>query len=406
MPTSLDFITDKVQKKAVNQLYEHYLSVLNAESIASLVFVVMLWGGINHTLLLSWLVVNLGINAFARVLSYIYHRAKQQSRISDIHIWKRWFVFSVLLGGTVWGLAGFLFYYASDDLRRIIIILMLTAIAGSANGELFPSKISYIAFVTPIYIAMLTLAFSQNILIYRAIFCGVLLFIIFTGLSAYTSSIALEKALRLRFINRELIRELSTAKKQLEHTNLKLQKEIEIRAAAEETLKRLARHDYLTGLPNRTSLNEKLVYALEEAKRKNSFLALLFIDLDSFKKINDSLGHDIGDQLLRETSHRLIKIMRKKDFLARIGGDEFFIIIENMNNIDEIKSVAKKICYELSSPFFINDEKILVSASIGISVYPFDSFDLKTLLKHADVALYKVKSSGKNNYLNFSEDML
>lgn len=405
MPMSSIVIKEKVNRQAVNQLYEHYLAVLNGESVGTAIFVIILWHGISHTPLLIWLALNIISNGLARLLTYSYHQRKRQGKIKRIGPWKKLFVISVFLGGTIWGLAGILFYFVSDDLRRIIIIIMLTAIVGSANGELFPSKISYAAFVIPIYIAMLVLAFSQDILIYNAIFAGVLLFIIFTGLSAYTSSNALENSLRLQYINKELIHELSNAKHQLEKTNDKLQKEIKIRYEAEKTLSKLARHDHLTGLPNRILLHEKLSDSLRNAKQNDKLIALLFVDLDNFKKTNDSLGHDIGDKLLIEASNRLKKIVRKKDLISRVGGDEFCVVVDNLDDISASEMVAKKICHELSKPFLVQDHEIMISTSIGISIYPYDSKDIKTLFKNADMALYKVKNSGRNSYQYFTEKM-
>lgn len=166
-----------------------------------------------------------------------------------------------------------------------------------------------------------------------------------------------------------------------------------------------AHHDPLTGLPNRTLFNKRLERGIKKAKAKEGYLALLFIDLDQFKQINDSLGHDIGDRVLRVVAERLQAKIRKKDTLARLGGDEFTIIIENYKSITMLSKLAQSILKVLIQPIHIEGQTLYTSSSIGISLYPEDDSSAENLLKYADAAMYKAKDEGRNNYQFYRTEM-
>ncbi|BAE52133.1 EAL domain-containing protein [Paramagnetospirillum magneticum] len=166
----------------------------------------------------------------------------------------------------------------------------------------------------------------------------------------------------------------------------------------------LATHDELTGIPNRSLLMDRLKHAVAQAKRQKTKLAVLFIDLDNFKVINDSLGHDVGDQLLKQATERLKHCVRDSDTLARLGGDEFVAVLTDVS-LEKVNSVAARIVDFLGASFSINDKSLFVSASIGISVFPDDGQDSLTLLKHADTAMYRAKERGRNQYQFFADEM-
>ncbi|MFA6195718.1 MAG: EAL domain-containing protein [Sulfurimonas sp.] len=170
-------------------------------------------------------------------------------------------------------------------------------------------------------------------------------------------------------------------------------------------LKFQAEHDSLTGLPNRVLFIDRIKQSINNAKRYHEKIAVLFIDLDHFKEVNDSLGHGIGDVLLETVSQKLNNIIRKSDTVARLGGDEFAIIINHFNHIDVVTSVVQNIMHTLHKPLLIKEHEIYASLSIGISVYPNDGLDADTLIKNADAAMYKVKNSGRNNYQFYTADM-
>jgi len=170
------------------------------------------------------------------------------------------------------------------------------------------------------------------------------------------------------------------------------------RRQAEDKLKHLATHDVLTGLPTRLLCMEFISSAIATAQRHKNKAAVLFIDLDGFKLVNDTLGHDAGDDLLKLVSKRIVSLVRKVDKVARIGGDEFVVILENIQDRAGIEYVAKELIIAISSPFNLPQGAATVGASIGISIYPETAESVEDLLKSADTAMYSVKGSGKNNY--------
>lgn len=177
------------------------------------------------------------------------------------------------------------------------------------------------------------------------------------------------------------------------------------RREAEEALKFVAGHDGLTKLPNRMMFNQRLEHALALAQRGGNQLALLFIDLDRFKVINDTLGHEAGDVLLCEVAERLKGELRTTDTVARLGGDEFVVLIENVTDPVYIGGLANKLITALSASFVLAGGEYNVTASIGVSTYPDDGGDVQTLLKHADIAMYRAKERGRNTFQFYSAQM-
>ncbi|MDO8961906.1 MAG: EAL domain-containing protein [Methylophilus sp.] len=167
----------------------------------------------------------------------------------------------------------------------------------------------------------------------------------------------------------------------------------------------LAQHDFLTNLPNRVLLNDRIAHAIEAAKRNNTQIALLFLDLDNFKYINDSLGHDIGDQVLQQVTASLNASVRGSDTVSRTGGDEFVILLADSKNGEDAALTAEKILELFNLPHILDNHQLHVSTSIGISVYPTDGMDAETLIKNADTAMYSAKENGRNNYQFFKPVM-
>jgi diguanylate cyclase (GGDEF)-like protein/PAS domain S-box-containing protein len=174
--------------------------------------------------------------------------------------------------------------------------------------------------------------------------------------------------------------------------------DVSSRVQAEERLQYLATRDALTGLPNRVLLHERLSQAIAQAKRTGRRVGVLFIDLDRFKNVNDTLGHRIGDELLKAVTQALAGALRETDLLARLGGDEFMVIVEDFDDAAVLGRIAQKLCDAVAHPIKIEEHDIYVTSSIGIAVYPDDSDDPEELLKHADVAMYRSKELGRNTY--------
>ncbi|PPD34635.1 MAG: sensor domain-containing diguanylate cyclase [Methylomonas sp.] len=181
--------------------------------------------------------------------------------------------------------------------------------------------------------------------------------------------------------------------------------DISQRKEAENKLISLAHYDQLTGLPNRTLFYEKMQWSVDLANRGHYLVALLFLDLDRFKIINDTLGHQAGDQLLIEVAGRLKKAVRATDIVCRLAGDEFTVVLTQIHGTGEIDRVARKILDSFQAPFTLQDRELFVTASIGAAVYPQDSEDIHGLLKNADTAMYYAKNMGKNTYAVFTESM-
>jgi diguanylate cyclase (GGDEF)-like protein/PAS domain S-box-containing protein len=165
-----------------------------------------------------------------------------------------------------------------------------------------------------------------------------------------------------------------------------------------ERVKHLAYHDPLTDLPNRTLFNDRLTHALHQTRRTGKRIALLFVDLDGFKAVNDTLGHLVGDELLQQVADRLVTTVRESDTVTRYGGDEFTIILEGIEELVDVVSISERILHELQKPFTIGTQKRLISASIGISVFPEDGRDEAALIKQADTAMYLAKGEGGNRF--------
>ena len=180
-------------------------------------------------------------------------------------------------------------------------------------------------------------------------------------------------------------------------------REAEARRAQAEKVEYLAYHDSLTGLANRSLLGRLLGQAIHQAHRRQGRLAMLFLDLDRFKVINDTLGHDAGDDLLCEVARRLQRCLRESDLVARISGDEFVVVLPEVEDRALVETVAGKIIDILSRPYAIAGRECEVTASIGISLYPDDGEDEETLTKHADTAMYRAKDAGKNTVRFYSE---
>ena len=182
-------------------------------------------------------------------------------------------------------------------------------------------------------------------------------------------------------------------------------RDITERKQAEDLIKHQLYHDLLTNLPNRTLFRDRLNMAMAQSKRSGKRIAVLYLDMDRFKSVNDSLGHFVGDELLQQVAHRLKTGLREADTLARVGGDEFNLLIPEIVNEDDARTLAKKILSLFSESFRIGDEEIFVSFCIGISLFPDHGDTREVLIKNADIAMYQVKYSGKNGYAFYADSM-
>lgn len=201
----------------------------------------------------------------------------------------------------------------------------------------------------------------------------------------------LAAAVAVADVERKKSRELSKAYKELEKVR--------------EHEHHLANYDTVTGLPNRAFFQDRLQQAIASADRNKQRLAVLFIDLDHFKKVNDTLGHAMGDQLLRMVSERSLACVRKSDTVARLGGDEFTLILLNIGRVEVADTIARNLIRELSQPYLVAGREFFLGASIGIAIYPDDGNEMEVLVRNADTAMYRVKQFGRNHHQFYSSDM-
>ena len=170
----------------------------------------------------------------------------------------------------------------------------------------------------------------------------------------------------------------------------------------EEQLIYLAIHDALTGLPNRRLFNDHLSLELAHAQRNQQRLAVMLLDLDHFKDVNDTLGHSVGDKLLQAVAHRLTSLLRRGDTVARMGGDEFMLLLPEVAQEEDAAGVAQKVLEALREPFVFDGHELHISTSIGVALYPDDGEDGDTLMKNADIAMYRAKDKGRDNYQRYT----
>jgi diguanylate cyclase (GGDEF)-like protein/PAS domain S-box-containing protein len=178
--------------------------------------------------------------------------------------------------------------------------------------------------------------------------------------------------------------------------------DISDRKRNEETIRNLAFYDSLTGLPNRSLFTDRMLQELAKAKRQRQMMAVIFIDLDRFKVINDTLGHATGDLLLQAVAKQLKEIIREGDTVSRLGGDEFLLLFPDITQVKDASVIAEKIVHKFSEAFMVNNKELYISASLGISIFPDNSDSIETLIKHADTAMYYAKQQGRNNYQFYS----
>ncbi|NWG31911.1 MAG: EAL domain-containing protein [Rhodocyclaceae bacterium] len=250
------------------------------------------------------------------------------------------------------------------------------ALAGGLVGAYFESEA-----VRNAVFAVLTLLFLFQLLIVRR-----------------AQGILDQQSQALEAANREL-------DQRVQQRTQELQAEVIERRNAEARLEHLAHHDPLTGLPNRLMFIETLKHSIALAARGERRLAVLFIDLDRFKEVNDTLGHAVGDELLIAVAHRLVGHLRSSDTLARLGGDEFVCVIEDVRDSTEAGRVAEKLLAVLGQPFDILEHELFVSASIGICLYPDDGTDVESLVRNADTAMYQAKAVGRGCSHFYSPEM-
>ena len=339
-------------------------------------------------------------------------------------------VFLTFMIGVAWGACAYIQLDVVDDSLRSLVFLINFGLIASSIATLSTYILAYLAYMVPQSLAILYVFLNldnEYHLYSSAAFAILAALMISTSVSfnrRYTRELELKyknKALivdlndevhhrkqaqiELEKSKRDLEMKVAARTKDLVEINANLEKVIEKKEEAESSLQYLAYHDELTGLPNRNLLIDRIAQSIKTSSRDNQQMAILFLDLDRFKNINDSLGHAVGDKLIKEVASRLYLTLRSRDTVSRNGGDEFVIVLERLKNSNEAINVAKKIISCLTDTFEIFSHKIHIGASVGISIFPNDGETPLVLIRNADTAMYRAKKNGGNQLQFYDKSM-
>ena len=418
--------SNELLKKQVNILFESALSGGLSNIFSVWLIFTLVSGSQHHT---NALILGLLVTTAILLRTYITNKYLKSSN-PKLYTYLSGYLLLTFYIGSIWG--WFLLTQAShseDSIKNMIFLISFGLIAGGVPilSVWLPA---YFVFILPqaiaIFIVFISLDDTQHY--YLA-----LTFFIFISVMIATSinvNRRRKKEIELTSYNEQLIVDLNNeilireeVQFQLENNKRKLENKVEERTKdlieinsnlkkvirkkeeAEENLQHLAYHDELTGLPNRNLLINRINHSIEAAHRNKQQLGVLFLDLDRFKTINDSLGHIIGDKLIKQVSIRLLGTLRKEDTISRNGGDEFVVVIQRMINSDEAIGIAQKLIENLTNIFDIESHKIHIGASIGISIFPNDGSSALELLRNADTAMYNAKKAGGNRLQFYDESM-
>ena len=395
---------DRLEADLVDRLYGGLPSILVNLAVMPIVVGVVFWGLVPGWTLVAWVGASLLILAFRFGLMRAYQRRGRGA--GQARRWAGWFTVTSLCSGLLWGAAGWAFFVPDDATLQVFLY---TSLVGLAAGSIIVTSYwlpAYFAFSVPaIGISAMRLVAEG-----RAEYVGLALlmamYLLIITRVARVQHRAACSLVELRDENLGLVARLSEEKAAVEAANreldlrvrertAELEEEVEVRKAAEERLDHLAHHDPLTGLPNRLAFSSHLDRAVALAARRGRRFALLFIDLDRFKEVNDSAGHNVGDRLLQAVSERLVGNLRRGDHLSRLGGDEFVCLLEDIADGREALRIAEKMLGLLSASFDVAGHEVHLSGSIGICVYPDDGEDGETLVRNADTAMFRAKAQGR-----------
>jgi len=367
-------INRRVHLALVDYQYQHAtFTLLSSLFCATLVLIGMMSIEAKH-LVYMWYSSFVVITALRWILIISY---LQQTHIEKhLQLWRNLFIVSAFIGGVTWGATIYLLMPHAKELQEMLLIFILAGVTAGATPFLASILSSAIIYVICILVPLIS--YSPGILSLTAFIY--LFYLIVLSINIHNM---IKNSIGLQFENTLLLDSLSNAKKQLEIINKRLEQ--------------AATHDPLTQLANRSLFETAFSQSIKLAHRENKILGLLYLDIDGFKKINDTYGHHVGDKVLLIVVDRITSLLRKSDIVSRLGGDEITIILENLPNAETIKHVAVKIQQAILQPVKIDGHDIKVTVSIGAGVYPYDGEDVHTLLRVADKNMYHVKKNGGNN---------
>ncbi len=384
-------VDQKVTRQAVQRIYSNAHIGIAGHFIVSLSMALLLYTKLPHDLVIFGMLMHMIILSIRVSLVVKFRKIKDQLfEYEDIEKWIFKYRICMFLSGLAFGLLLFFIENLPIEYHFLILSILVGLSSGAiySVGEVFSVYASYLA-------AILGLALCWSILqddvMYNITNVLIIVAIYYFGSIAYRYSNNFKQVIQKEYAAEEHLQEQRRAQNKIVE-----QKDI---------LDYQAHHDILTDLPNRVLFNDRISQAIESAKRNKTTLAVCFIDLDNFKVINDSLGHEIGDRVLKDVTTRLKESIRAHDTLSRWGGDEFTVIVEDLNSAQGASILSQKILNSLKEPFVVDGHTLYISTSIGISVFPKDTQKRENLIKYADSAMYKAKDEGKNNFQFYSDSM-
>lgn len=361
-------INDKIQVRLVKYCFFHIRTSLLISLFCSTILFFGLFGNNKDQYLYSWYALSCVVTLFRFMMVKQYQ--KHESTMHDFNYWKNLFTLGAFWGGICWSYLIVYIFPVVSNLEQTLCILILAGVTAGSVTTLTGIKMAVVGYLSFSLIPLIfELILIKNYIYHLFTFTAIVYYLFLVIISMNIHNI-IRNVIYLQFENDTLL-------KKLQHH---------------------ATHDTLTDIDNPRQFYANLSYAIEQAEFAKNKFTLLFIDLDHFKNVNDNYGHEMGDKLLMQVADRLKTIIRNADFVARIGGDEFTVILWKLSEKEHIIKIAKKICYNLSQPFEIDSKTFYVSASIGISIFPNDGNDSIAMMKAADAAMYYVKRHGKNNF--------
>lgn len=377
-----NLIKTTIQQSLLEQLFAANKATLASSVLIAFILAYAQRNSIPSYLLITWLYLVLMVN-FVRFVITRHHKNNPGNDIKIINKRLTQFRIGVIVSGFVWGMSSVLIYPHNDMQHQMFIIFILTGLAAGGVVSYSVDIVCAISYILMILTPILIRLFLDGTEMSYSMGMSGILFLAFMLVS-------------IRNINRNFLENITLRHEAVER---------------EEEIKQLAFYDPLTNLPNRRLLLERLDHALLKRARSGKRGALLFLDLDNFKMLNDTLGHAMGDLLLKKVAERLLRCVRESDTVARLGGDEFIVMLEDLSDVPEeaskqVQKVADLIIETLNIPYTLNTLEHNSTPSIGVALFGDHGNSHEELLKHADIAMYQAKKAGRNAVCHFDIEML
>ena len=393
-------LDNRIQEERLNVLVQNLpASLLSTIAVSVFMFYIVI-DKVPVMNAIVWISVVLLVTLARMIHTYRLIKNKKGHYLKE----ENFIVLGIFLSGALLASSLFVIFPANNLAFQALTFFLLSSMIAGAVSVYSTHIPSFLAYSLPIMLSFLYTVATLPDMLALMFFVGITYYaILLTSIFRVNKSIT--NFLKTQYLNHDLADNLSNAKEDLELSNNELQLENTVRKETEKRLYHLANYDPLTGLANRHMFKEDLKNSMKTSKQNSNTLALLFLDLDNFKIINDTLGHAMGDRLLIAASSRLKSLLNDNSSISRLGGDEFVIIMNEVKDGSDVAALADKIIKLLEKPFSFNEHEMFIGTSIGISIYPHDALDKETLLSYADTAMYSAKDKGKNNYQFFSSKM-